>query len=718
MINLTKYRTVIIIKRLVVICFFLLFNVSKATETVDVIFDGTVLTVPYVKVGDTAYEIKLAPSNSPSLSPTDCPILCLEIVFASESTLITPRNPPTFDGTYLYTPRVISNENIFTGKFRYLDKYTQSYFFSVSDAAIAPIFSPSDRQTWTSDELEARFSFCANSSSRMIAPAPFADMNADGYQDILFPFNCYQDELPGFENGVNNVKIKSGMLLFCSDENAEYSDCSFEIFGEEFIDTSKFGGPGGSYYIHNAEEPKDLNNDGYPDYPLNLQRDDGIGRKIYDVISEYDLLVEECFDGDESIAEKYYIHEVGLCAYFSDQYAFLSNGDGTYSNVRLPWLANWTHGMRTIPNEVGGHDLISLGYGETKVARIEGIKVTDVTAEYQAYDNFEFATRSTPYGAYYFEFEGIGYWINSGIKSEFIENIAEYSQFKLEYGENDIYGLSLWKWNPGKGFEFSDYYIPEVDEFFNFINERDEIETGVYKRGIPQLNAIGPSYNFMKQAVLDPAEGMILVTQGETSGFLRNTNRIIQHDFKPNYDQSKKGEFEDTLFPVVVIEGFIVKNGKISRREKSIIEGEVLFNSPGFYFRDINNDGYDDMLTITGMRQSGSAYLNDGNGKLEKINTNVSAPSLPLAYSGKAETMVWPLRNNGTIDFISVEGGMEWRPSFWNIESDGIFRAGNISIVRSNYPIESLPKIKIKTLLDSFYDCAMEATGWIWTCPY
>lgn len=700
-----------------------LFCISSPTlgiEAGDVVFDGSIITMPYVDVDNTAYEVKLAPSKSPLLSSNDCPILCLEIVFAGPSGLNRPRNPPTFDGKYLNTPRVISGDEIFTGRFKYLNQYPDKYFFSVSDAAIASIFSPSDSQTWTADELEARFQFCANSSSRMIAPVPFADMNADGYQDILFPFNCYQDELPGFENGVNNAKIKSGMLLFCSDKNAEYQDCSFEIFGEEFIDTSKSSGPGGIYYIHNAEEPKDLNNDGFPDYPLNLQRDDGTGRQTYDVNSEYDLLVTECFDGDESVAEQYNLFDLANCAYFSDQYAFLSNGDGTYSNVKLPWPANWTHGMRSIPNEVGGYDLISIGYGKTLVARIEGTNVTDITSQYETYRNFDLATQVSPYGAYYFEFEGNGYWIAEGIQPRFINNLAEYSKFKLETGFwGSVAGLSLWNWSPGEGFELSDYYLPEVEEFFNFINDSDEIETGVYKRGIPQLGAaIGNSYNFMKKAVLDPDEGEILVVQGEAGGFLKNTKRIIQPDFKPNYDQLKKNELGNTLFPINVIEGFIIKDGKISPREKSIVEGDVLFNSPGFYFRDINKDGYDDMLTITGMRQSGSAYLNDGNGLIEKIDTNSIKPTIDLTYSGKLETNFWPLRNNETIDFIAVEGGMTRRPSFWNIESDGIFRAGDITIVRSNYPIDDLPKIKIKTLIDSFYDCAMETSGWIWMCPY
>ena len=80
--------------------------------------------------------------------------------------------------------------------------------------------------------------------------------------------------------------------------------------------------------------------------------------------------------------------------------------------------------------------------------------------------------------------------------------------------------------------------------------------------------------------------------------------------------------------------------------------------------------------------------------------------------------MFWPLQNNVMLDFIAWEKGMNFRPDFWNIENDNIFRAGDFSIIRGNYSISELPTTSIRSVVDAFFDCAEESTGWIWNCPY
>ena len=49
-----------------------------ALEPGDITYDGSMLTVPYVRVGDIAYELKLAPTSDSTLSQADCQILCLK----------------------------------------------------------------------------------------------------------------------------------------------------------------------------------------------------------------------------------------------------------------------------------------------------------------------------------------------------------------------------------------------------------------------------------------------------------------------------------------------------------------------------------------------------------------------------------------------------------------------------------------------------------------
>ena len=686
-----------------------------ALEPGDVTYDGSVLTVPYVRVGDIAYELKLAPTSDSTLSQVDCQILCLKLLSAGESSLTNARNPATFDGTTLSTPRVILDSQIMSGQFTYLAEYAPDVYFSVVAASEAPIYSLTDRQNWTSDQLEARFSFCHESSYRWDTPFPFGDFNNDGYEDIFVPITCYQGEIPD-NGGDNDVPIKSGWFLLCSDEFGGYSDCSKALFGEEFIDTSKDGGKGGAPYHHNTEEPKDLNGDGYLDFLLTLNRDDGVGREKFDPYSSegFQKIVNQCFEGDTAAAEAYQKDGLGNCAYFSEQYVFLSNGDGTYSNVKVPWAPTWTHSLRSLPNELGGYDIISVGYDIAKVARIDGNTVTDITNTYKSFENYDDATQIVPYVGGYFEFDSVGYWITSGVKQQFISNIAEYADFDINTGfYNTVAGITLWKWNPGQGFELSDYYIPSVSDYFNYTDESGNQATGVYQKDIPQFGK--GRYHFFKQAVLDPSEGPILVVQSETSGFLENYRRTVPADFTVSPSLSDAYE-DNTLYPLTPVEGFVIADGKITNRDKSVVEGDVMFNSSGMHFRDFDSDGFDDLVTITGMQVKGGAYINDGDGVLQRIDTTQVLPQLPQDSSAYAYVF-WPLRNNNTLDVIYMALGATYRKSYWNIEEDGIFRAGDVGVIRSNYEASKLPVKTVDASVTDFRECA-KAPTWSWSCPY
>ncbi len=692
-----------------------IFTNIYALEPGDVTYDGSVLTVPYVRVGDIAYELKLAPTSDSTLSQVDCQILCLKLLSAGESSLTNARNPATFDGTTLSTPRVILDSQIMSGQFTYLAEYAPDVYFSVAAASEAPIYSLTDRQNWTSDQLEARFSFCHESSYRWDTPFPFGDFNNDGYEDIFVPITCYQGEIPD-NGGDNDVPIKSGWFLLCSDEFGGYSDCSKALFGEEFIDTSKDGGKGGAPYHHTTEEPKDLNGDGYLDFLLTLNRDDGVGREKFDPYSSegFQKIVNQCFEGDTAAAEAYQKDGLGNCAYFSEQYVFLSNGDGTYSNVKVPWAPTWTHSLRSLPNELGGYDIISVGYDIAKVARIDGNTVTDITNTYKSFENYDDATQIVPYVGGYFEFDSVGYWITSGVKQQFISNIAEYADFDINTGfYNTVAGITLWKWNPGQGFELSDYYIPSVSDYFNYTDESGNQATGLYQKDIPQFGK--GRYHFFKQAVLDPSEGPILVVQSETSGFLENYRRTVPADFTVSPSSSDAYE-DNTLYPLTPVEGFVIADGKITNRDKSVVEGDVMFNSSGMHFRDFDSDGFDDLVTITGMQVKGGAYINDGEGVLQRIDTTQVLPQLPQDSSAYAYVF-WPLRNNNTLDVIYMALGATYRKSYWNIEEDGIFRAGDVGVIRSNYEASKLPVKTVDASVTDFRECA-KAPTWSWSCPY
>ena len=141
-----------------------------------------------------------------------------------------------------------------------------------------------------------------------------------------------------------------------------------------------------------------------------------------------------------------------------------------------------------------------------------------------------------------------------------------------------------------------------------------------------------------------------------------------------------------------------------------------------YNFRDINNDSYDDMVTITGMTVRGGVYLNKS-GTLVRINTNAIMPALPKApvTDNNTATLFWPLRNNGTVDLLYMDRGQVNVPSFWVQEE--VFDAGNLGVIRSNYLIDSMPTHTVRDQLDSFEACARTASsdpeiGWLWNCAY
>ena len=259
----------------------------------------------------------------------------------------------------------------------------------------------------------------------------------------------------------------------------------------------------------------------------------------------------------------------------------------------------------------------------------------------------------------------------------------------------------------------SDYYIPSVSDYFNYTDESGNQATGVYQKDIPQFGK--GRYHFFKQAVLDPSEGPILVVQSETSGFLENYRRTVPADFTVSPSSSDAYE-DNTLYPLTPVEGFVIADGKITNRDKSVVEGDVMFNSSGMHFRDFDSDGFDDLVTITGMQVKGGAYINDGEGVLQRIDTTQVLPQLPQDSSAYAYVF-WPLRNNNTLDVIYMALGATYRKSYWNIEEDGIFRAGDVGVIRSNYEASKLPVKTVDASVNDFRECA-KAPTWSWSCPY
>ena len=141
-----------------------------------------------------------------------------------------------------------------------------------------------------------------------------------------------------------------------------------------------------------------------------------------------------------------------------------------------------------MPNELGGYDIISVGCDIAKVTRIDGNTLTDITDTYKSFENYDDATQIVPYVAGYAEFDGVRYWIPSGVIQQFISNIAEYADFNINTEfYNTVAGITLWKWNPGEGFELSNYHISSAADYFNYTDANGNQATGAYQKDIAQF---------------------------------------------------------------------------------------------------------------------------------------------------------------------------------------------------------------------------------------
>jgi hypothetical protein len=117
------------------------------------------------------------------------------------------------------------------------------------------------------------------------------------------------------------------------------------------------------------------------------------------------------------------------------------------------------------------------------------------------------------------------------------------------------------------------------------------------------------------------------------------------------------------------------------------------------------------------MKVQGGAYLNNGEGVLQRIDTTAILPELPRTSVGNNAHVFWPLRNNGTLDVIYMEVGASARPDYWALPEDGIFRAGDVGIIRSNYDVSALPLTTVESAVNAFRECA-QAPTWSWVCAY
>lgn len=142
------------------------------------------------------------------------------------------------------------------------------------------------------------------------------DLNKDGKKDIVVTMNCMQ---PTF--GVVVIgPVKAGFVAFLQNSDGTFRLGTQSVFGQDIVRTSG--------YIINAIQD-DFNKDGYDDFVLALNREDG-----------------------RAYSDQY-------ASNFNDQNVFVtSTGNGSYKIISQGKSA-WHYVLRTMDNASGGKDLVN-----------------------------------------------------------------------------------------------------------------------------------------------------------------------------------------------------------------------------------------------------------------------------------------------------------------------------------------------------------------------
>jgi hypothetical protein len=564
------------------------------------------------------------------------------------------------------------------------------------------IWSKTNSQRWKGSELEGLSPFCQDERSiRWIAPVTGFDLNKDNKSDLLLPISCYQG-LPPSPGEKHNQKIIAAWKMFCS-RDEEHVDCTNELFGSDFINATGTDSGGGNPYIHVMATPEDINNDGYPDFWYALNRDDG--RPGFDFNSESDRAALEEFCGPQE----------GFnwdCTRQTIQSVLLSNEQGKYRVVFLPWGETNTQAMYVLTNEFDTVDIVAVNYGEGRAARLidnEFVDVTDIYAN--TIKNWDYVKNLDPYIKAFIH-DDDQYFVSPLVPYGYIQDPEQTTFSSSDRVPESVhlrYGFTLWRWEPGVGFELSDAYQPSEKDVFSYrVKEGNEIyeRHGAVINGIPTFT---PNWYFFEYTRLSEDEAPLLVVVQESDGgitlgdyFGASPNpETIYEDlgsgggrlFSILTEAEKSRTIDGNFSPV---QAFYIQGGKLVAREKPLVEGNVLYNTPGFKFTDLNGDGVLDMFGLSGGSNKGTTYLNV-DGTMRRLDLRYAFPSIEFSE---------PLQ--GDFGFTIRNLGVQDRPEFiyWSTGSNGNPQKPNdFVILEASESIDDLPFIGLEEMMQIFSLC-------------
>lgn len=563
---------------------------------------------------------------------------------------------------------------------------------------------------WFGDAAEQQTDYCQEKSYRWDVPFQNFDINKDGKLDFLMPIGCYQGTADSDEQ--HNITVWGAWRLYCSTPEDTHEDCTRRVFGtDEIRPTGAEGGGspwveggGGNPYTHVAQQPRDLNGDGYPEIWYAINRDDGRPGFNYAIPEDLIKLDELC---GESVEENYFD-----CTRASKQSILMSKADGTYEVKFLPWMPYNTQALLALPNNIGTFDLWALIYGENKVGRLVDGEFVEVTAEYQADNDWDYVQYGNPY-AQAFEFEGKTYVAHADIHPDIAAPLPSGISSQ---------GFTLWLFEPGEGFTLADTYSPDLAEVFSYqYKAGDSVETryGAYQGAQPVFD---PRWHFFYQLELDDGPEPTLVVQTEAFGQLGDNFHSAPNAELLYEKGDGAGNSPNTLWGGTnTWKGFYIRDGKLVERAQSVVTGDLVFNISKIAVTDLNNDGMDDAIGFTGGATRPIVLINDGEGTLEQRFIADDWPDLQSdsQYWSRDDWLVYgygsalsPLYESSTLDLI-----------YWNLGftvnipdyagADFVYEAGDIVILRGSKEADDFPVYTVRRQQRDLQHC-LTTYGWTW----
>lgn len=573
------------------------------------------------------------------------------------------------------------------------------------DSARRSAWSYPARDRFLGEQLEKNIDYCSTATIRWDAPITNFDVNLDGIDDLLLHISCYQGLQPEDPEQPHNLKVIAAWKMFCSEASLErHHDCTEKLFGQTVINATGSDSGGGNPYTHVINKPRDLNGDGYPEFWYALNRDDGRPGIPNENREEY----------DQWLAKLCGLEAQNGCTRSSNQSMLISRPDGSYQVAITPVPPTNTQAAEIFPNLLGTFDLAMFNYGPMTAARWTGSEFIDVTEEWRAYENVQYAFQDQYVHAFTDDATGSVYLVVPNVPESIVGSPRPDKAIARQPDRH--LGFVLWRFIPGFGFQLSDYYVaPEEDLFTAKVmeggNDQYTIQEGVYINGIPTLL---PNYFHMKVTRLTPDGDLVLFMQQENDGgttfgeFLKSPiDSDVIYRFPDGAISDEQGYLTHRVTPT---QTFYIREGRLFETTEPLISGGYLWNTPGMRFSDIDGDGDKDLLGISGGSPRGSIHINDGSGKMTMKAVKDVLPEIWFHDSEQSlNYSVFPLK----LDFDNKPDLVFWENGF-NQRIDPI-GAGDVVILRGEWSISDFRDLSPNDINNAIVGCHKRGE-WIGGC--